>query len=94
MDGLSEIYADMELELIKHNLDPDLYPNVNWFKEGTEPTSIVAHRYYMSARGGGDVARYFLSVGSSFKMRLTSRRRPLLANPLPTTSTPIVPTSV
>ncbi|MDO5035396.1 MAG: TonB-dependent receptor [Porphyromonas sp.] len=84
MDGLSEVYTDMELELIKNNLDPDLYPNVDWMSEVLSNHSI-SHRYYASASGGGDVARYFLSLGSSFqgaayKQDQASFKQPLAYN--------------
>lgn len=84
MDGLSEVYTDMELELIKNNLDPDLYPNVNWMDEVLSPVSL-AHRYYVSASGGGEKARYFLSLGSSlqgaaYKQADASFKQPLAYN--------------
>lgn len=66
MNGLDEVYTDMELELIKNNLDPDLYPDVNWMNQIMSNHSL-SHRYYASASGGGKVANYFLSLGSSFQ---------------------------
>lgn len=45
-------------------MDPDLYPDVNWRDETLNKTSFK-HTYYASARGGGSVAKYFLSLGMS-----------------------------
>lgn len=57
-------YSDMELDLIKYQLDPDLYPNVNWQKEILNRTALQ-QTYYVNARGGGSLARYYLSLGMS-----------------------------
>lgn len=54
----------MALDLIKYQLDPDLYPNVNWRDQILNKNSLQ-QTYYMSARGGGSVARYFFSLGMS-----------------------------
>lgn len=48
--------------IIRDGLDPDLYPNVNWQDEILNKT-FWRHTYYVSGRGGSDVARYFLSLG-------------------------------
>ena len=56
------MYKRQELDLIKNRLDPDLYPDVNWIDEIMKRNSIQQN-YYVSAKGGGDVARYFLSLG-------------------------------
>lgn len=56
------LYSDLELTLIRENLDPDLYPDVNWQKEILKRTSSK-QSYYASIRGGGKVARYFVSLG-------------------------------
>lgn len=58
------LYSDLELTLIRENLDPDLYPNVNWQKETLKNNSFK-QSYYSSIRGGGKVARYFVSLGLS-----------------------------
>lgn len=62
--GQQPIYSDMELDLIKYNLDPDLYPNVDWQKELLHKASLQ-QTYYISAQGGGTIARYFVSLGMS-----------------------------
>lgn len=58
------LYNDAELKIIKHGLDPDLYPDVNWQKEIMKKNGFQ-QTYYLSAQGGGDVARYFVSLGAS-----------------------------
>lgn len=62
VSGQPELYTPMELDIIKHNLDPDLYPDVNWTDEIIKNTSIQEN-YYVNAHGGGDIAKYFLSIG-------------------------------
>lgn len=58
------IYSQMELDLIKYNLDPDLYPNVNWQKEILKDVSWKKTAY-TSLSGGNKVTRYFISLGAS-----------------------------
>lgn len=84
MNGQDGVYTDMELELIKNKLDPDLYPDVNWMEQIMSNHSLT-HRYYASASGGGKVANYFLSLGSSlegaaYKQGEASFRQPLAYN--------------
>ena len=62
--GEEALYSPMALDLIKYQLDPDLYPNVNWRDQILNKNSLQ-QTYYMSARGGGSVARYFFSLGMS-----------------------------
>lgn len=54
------IYSDMELMMIDEQLDPDIYPNVDWMglllKDGA-PTQ----RYSVNIKGGGSRARYYIS---------------------------------
>lgn len=64
--GMDQIYNSTELDIIKYHLDPDLYPDINWQKEILNPTSLQ-HTYYVSAQGGGSMARYFVSLGSSLE---------------------------
>lgn len=52
------LYDDTEMGIIRDGLDPDLYPNVNWQDEILNKT-FWRHTYYVSGRGGSDVARYF-----------------------------------
>ena len=62
--GNTPLYSDMELDLIKYQLDPDLYPNVNWQKEVLNRNALQ-QTYYINAKGGGSLARYYLSLGMS-----------------------------
>ncbi|GAP72664.1 TonB-dependent receptor [Candidatus Symbiothrix dinenymphae] len=57
-------YSDVQLDVIRDGLDPDLYPDVNWQDEIVNRTSFK-QSYYASARGGGQIARYFVSLGMS-----------------------------
>lgn len=60
--GNTPIYNQVELGIIKDGLDPDLYPNVNWQDEILNK-NFWSNSYYVSGRGGSEVARYFLSLG-------------------------------
>ncbi|MDR3245491.1 MAG: SusC/RagA family TonB-linked outer membrane protein, partial [Prevotellaceae bacterium] len=62
--GESLIYKPIELDLIRDGLDPDIYPDVNWQDEILNPVSF-RQSYFTSARGGGSIARYYLSLGFS-----------------------------
>ncbi len=61
--GNSALYNQTELGIIEDGLDPDLYPNVNWQDEILNK-HFWSNSYYVSGRGGSEVARYFLSLGS------------------------------
>lgn len=61
--GNSPIYNDVEMDVIKYGLDPDLYPNVDWQKEILKK-STWSRNHYLNVSGGGSVARYFLSAGA------------------------------
>lgn len=62
MSGQDDLYSRLDLDLIKNQLDTDLFPDVNWVDEIMKRNSFQQN-YYVSAQGGGDVARYFLSIG-------------------------------
>lgn len=62
--GNGLLYSPMELDLIQSGLDPDLYPNVNWRDEILNRNSWQQTQY-INARGGGSIAKYFLSLGFS-----------------------------
>ncbi len=66
MRGEEILYNNAELKIIQHRLDPDLYPDVDWQKEIMKRNGFQ-QTYYMSAQGGGDVARYFVSLGASIE---------------------------
>lgn len=81
MSGESDLYTPIQLDIIKNNLDPELYPNVNWIDQIMKKTSLQEN-YYASARGGGDVAQYFVSVGyrhegAAYKQKENQFHRPL-----------------
>ena len=57
-------YNDREMLIIKDHLDPDMYPDVNWQDEVLNKLSLKK-TYYVSGRGGGETARYFMSLGGS-----------------------------
>ena len=81
MSGEADIYTPIQLDIIKNNLDPELYPNVNWIDEIIKRNSLQEN-YYASARGGGDVAQYFVSVGyrhegAAYKQKENQFHRPL-----------------
>lgn len=54
------VYTDQELMMIGEQLDPDIYPNVDWMdlllKDGAP-----MYRTSVSVKGGGAKARYYLS---------------------------------
>lgn len=60
--GQSAIYSDVELELFKTGLDPDLYPNVNWRDVILKKNSRY-DQYNLNISGGGPSARYYMSLG-------------------------------
>ena len=60
----SPIYTGVELDIIRDGSDPDLYPDVNWQEEILKNTGF-RQSYYVSARGGAQVAKYFISLGMS-----------------------------
>ena len=60
-DGLSPIYDNTQMDIIRYGLDPDLYPDIDWQDVILNPTSFQ-HTQYVSAQGGGSVARYFASL--------------------------------
>ena len=62
--GMSPIYNDTQMDIIRYGLDPDLYPDIDWQDVILNPTSFQ-HTQYVSAQGGGSVARYFASLGMS-----------------------------
>jgi len=62
--GEDIIYNSADMKLIQHRLDPDLFPDIDWQKEIMKRNSFQ-QTYYLSASGGGDVARYFVSLGAS-----------------------------
>lgn len=62
--GDAPIYSDVELDIINDGSDPDLYPDISWQDEVLRDHALT-QSYYVSARGGARVARYFLSLGTT-----------------------------
>lgn len=60
--GNSPIYTPAELELFKTNLDPDLYPDVNW-RDVILKDHVVNTQQHLNVSGGGENSRYYLSLG-------------------------------
>ncbi|HLQ99115.1 MAG TPA: TonB-dependent receptor [Sphingobacterium sp.] len=60
----SPIFSPTELGIIEGGLDPDMYPDVSWQDEILNK-NFWRQSYYVSGRGGSDVARYFLSLGGN-----------------------------
>lgn len=58
------LYSDIEMQIIKDGLDPDMYPDVSWQDEILNRNSW-RQSYYVSGRGGSEMARYFLSLGGT-----------------------------
>lgn len=61
---MSPIYDATQMAQIKYGLNPDLYPDIDWQAQILNKTSFQ-HTQYLSAQGGGSVARYFMSLGMS-----------------------------
>jgi TonB-linked SusC/RagA family outer membrane protein len=57
-------YSPTELTVIQSGLDPDMYPDVSWQDEILNTTSFK-HSYFASVSGGGNIARYYASLGMS-----------------------------
>jgi len=62
--GESPLYNETELGIIRDGLDPDMYPDVSWQNEILRD-NFWRQSYYVSGRGGSEVARYFLSLGGN-----------------------------
>jgi len=62
--GDAPLYSETELGIIQDGLDQDMYPNVNWQNEILNK-HFWRQSYYVSGRGGSEVARYFLSLGAN-----------------------------
>jgi TonB-linked SusC/RagA family outer membrane protein len=62
--GDQPLYTVQEMNFIQYHLDKDLYPDVNWQDEIMKRNGFQ-QTYYLSGQGGGDIARYFVSLGLS-----------------------------
>lgn len=60
------IYSDVDLALYANHMDPDLHPDVNW-KDVILKDYTWNQQYFLSASGGGEIARYYISAGYTTK---------------------------
>lgn len=60
--GMEPIYNSVDLQLFKSGIDPDLHPNVNW-RDIILRDYTMNQQVHLSASGGGQAARYYLSLG-------------------------------
>lgn len=60
--GNAPLYSPTELELYRTGLDPDLYPNVNW-RDVILKDHAWNTQHHFSLSGGGENARYYVSLG-------------------------------
>jgi len=72
-------YSDESIQKYSNGSDPVLYPNTNWVKEVSKP-STYQKRYNIQVNGGTDNVRYLLSFGSvsqdgAFKNNPTSYKQ-------------------
>lgn len=72
--GLDPIYNDVDLELFKSGIDPDLHPNVSW-RDVILKDYTWNQQSHFSASGGGQVARYYMSLGILNKDALLKQDR-------------------
>ncbi|MDO5105115.1 TonB-dependent receptor [Capnocytophaga sp.] len=59
-DGESPFFSEELIQKYRDNIDPDLYPNTNWFKAMLSDFT-TNQRYSLNAQGGTERARYFVS---------------------------------
>ncbi|MFA6315756.1 MAG: TonB-dependent receptor, partial [Candidatus Paceibacterota bacterium] len=60
--GMEPIYNNVDLQLFKSGIDPDLHPNVNW-RDNILKDYTMNRQFHLSASGGGQAARYYMSLG-------------------------------
>lgn len=56
------IYSDVDLALFANHMDPDLHPDVDW-RDVILKDYTWNQQYFLSASGGGEIARYYISAG-------------------------------
>lgn len=61
-EGKPELYSPDALEAFRNGSNPNVYPNTDWAKVALRP-SAPQQQYNLSANGGTDRIRYFVSVG-------------------------------
>jgi len=60
--GMEPIYNEVDLQLFESGIDPDLHPNVNW-RDIILKDYTMNQQIHLSASGGGQAARYYMSLG-------------------------------
>lgn len=63
-ENWTPFYSDAAIQKFRDGSDPVLYPNTNWIDEVFR-SAAVQQRLNLSASGGGESVRYFLSFGST-----------------------------
>lgn len=81
MSGEHDLYTPLQLEIIKNGLDRDLYPDVNWTDEIMKKVS-TQQNYYVSAKGGGEIATYFVALGYQTESAAYNQEDNLFKEPL------------
>ena len=77
-DGLAQRYNSQELNAFQTGIHPSEYPNVNWWDQALNETSL-SHNLKLSFNGGNDKFRYFTVIDyyrdrSMFKENTTDDR--------------------
>ncbi|WP_343704507.1 TonB-dependent receptor [Chitinophaga sp.] len=60
--GRNALYTDERIDLHRSGVDPDLYPNVNWYDEIFRKSGMT-QRANINISGGSDKATYYISAG-------------------------------
>lgn len=60
--GRSAVYTPLDIEKTISGVDPDLYPNVNWYNELFDENGFNK-RATLNVNGGSENATYYVSVG-------------------------------
>lgn len=72
-DGLPLQYTQEQLEYIKNNTNPMLYPNVNWVNEATRNLS-ESNQFNLALRGGGKKVRYMTLLDYKNRFGLINKK--------------------
>lgn len=64
--GRIPVYTDVDLALFRNHMDPDFHPDVDW-RDVILKDYTWNQQYFLSASGGGEVARYYISAGFTTK---------------------------
>ncbi|MGB2342605.1 MAG: SusC/RagA family TonB-linked outer membrane protein, partial [Flavobacteriaceae bacterium] len=54
-------FSKNKIESTRNGLDPEIYPNINWYDELFKD-STINRKLNLNVNGGGDVAQYYLSA--------------------------------